>query len=219
MPDWWELVPKYFIIDDVDRTTADLYSIWDYAQGWDASVRAAEDRSISEVIARRNNVGSYVDSNFNIDCNPLVQTVCGVYGHNGKDRHGASIRLYNYKECRMLKGKFVQTSFTGGECLKLNNGKLDGSYSYDCRGLNDVVTGTCPIAESKKQLLLEKNLKNLWSKWPKLSQASMLRYSIIQQSGSGTCPLCKEGNNGADKTCSSTESFNMYKFLVKTSTC
>ena len=66
-----------------------------------------------------------------VEPTPLVTedgTNCGTAGHPSTDN---SLRLYSTDECTKLKGKFS----ANGECKKQEG----GSFSWDCRALNDPV--------------------------------------------------------------------------------
>jgi len=87
-----------------------------------------------------------------------VPKLCGTDGYAGKDGDGNSIRLYTKAECDK-KGGYLHSN---GECIK------DGySYSWDCRGLNSLPSGTSSGSTSATSSTLsaaEAALK-LYSDW------------------------------------------------------
>ena len=91
---------------------------------------------------------------------------CGSYGYAGKDSGGQSIRLYTQTECTALGGNW----YSNGECLK----KTGGSFSYDCRGLNETTTTAPPMADiSHKAVEMVKSALP-----PTLSQSPYLMYGV-----------------------------------------
>ena len=54
---------------------------------------------------------------------------CGTYGYRFINANGVEYRHYTHNECKNLNGRW----FPGGECLRAEG----GSFSYDCRFLNN----------------------------------------------------------------------------------